>query len=267
MQLRDRHRSMRRLVALALLGVFALLHGASPGIAQDSRIAHLSEEEIAQGERIYKAQCALCHGIDGAGGTGPSLQRPVLTRARDDAALFSIVQRGVPGRMPGSWLSENETWRVAGYVQALGKVETGDITGDVRRGEQVYKAKGCAGCHIISGEGGSLGPDLTTIGDTRGPHHLRASLVEPGAALPEGLLLITAVTTDGGKIRGLRVNEDVFTIQLRDAANRFHSLRKTNLRELRREFGKTLMPSYQDSLAPRELDDLIAYLASLRRGE
>jgi len=75
------------------------------------------------------------------------------------------------------------------------------------------------------------------------------------------------VTTDGGKIRGLRVNEDVFTIQLRDAANRFHSLRKTNLRELRREFGKTLMPSYQDSLAPRELDDLIAYLASLRRGE
>lgn len=250
-----------------LVVVLAFGSGAARATAQDDPIAGLTKAEIAQGERIYKAQCALCHGIDGAGGTGPSLQRPVLMRARDDAALFSIVRRGIPGRMPGGWLSEGETWRVAGYVRALGKVEGGEITGDPSRGQQIYEAQGCAGCHIVSGEGGSLGPDLTTIGDTRGPHHLRESLVEPGAALPEGLLLITAVTTDGKEIQGLRVNEDVFTIQLRDAANRFHSLRKTDLRELHREFGKTLMPNYQDSLSPQELDDLIAYLAILRRGE
>ena len=250
-----------------LVAVLALGSGAARAIAQDDPIAGLTKAEIAQGERIYKAQCALCHGIDGAGGTGPSLQRPVLTLARDDASLYSVIRRGVPGRMPGSWLSENETWQVAGYVRGLGRVEAGQIAGDASRGEQVYKAQGCASCHITSGDGGSLGPDLTTIGDTRGPHHLRESLVEPGAALPEGMLLITALTADGKEIQGLRVNEDVFTIQLRDAANRFHSLRKTNLRELRREFENTLMPSYQDSLSPRELDDLIAYLASLRRGE
>ena len=250
-----------------LAGVLALGAPSSRAVAQDDPIAGLTEAEIAQGERIYKAQCALCHGIDGAGGTGPSLQRPVLTRARDDAGLFSIIRRGVPGRMPGGWLSEGETWQVAGYVRALGKVEGGEITGDPSRGQQVYESAGCAGCHIVDGNGGSLGPELTTIGDTRGPQHLRESLVEPGAALPEGMLVITAVTADGKEIQGLRVNEDVFTIQLRDAANRFHSLRKANLRGLNREFGKTLMPSYQDSLSPRELDDLVAYLASLRRSE
>ena len=250
---------MSLLVAMLVLG-----SGAARAIAQDGPIAGLTKAEIVQGERIYKAQCALCHGIDGAGGTGPSLQRPVLTRAHDDAALFSIVRRGIPGRMPGGWLSEGETWQVAGYVRALGNVEGGEVTGDPSRGQQIYQAKGCAGCHIIGGDGGSLGPDLTTIGDTRGPHHLRASLVEPGAALPEGLLLITAVTADAKEIQGLRVNEDVFTIQVRDAANRFHSLRKTKLRELRRESGKTLMPSYE-SLSAQDLGDLTAYLASLRR--
>lgn len=266
MQLRHRHRSMRHLRTRLPAALLTLWVGLTPSIAQDNPIAHLSKEEVAQGERIYKAQCALCHGIDGAGGTGPSLQHPVLTRARDNASLYSVIRGGVPGRMPGSWLSEGETWQVAGYVRALGKVEAGEITGDVSQGQRVYEARGCAGCHIISGEGGSLGPDLTTIGDTRGPRHLRESLVEPGAALPEGSLLIAAVTADRKEIQGLRINEDVFTIQLRDASNHFHSLRKTDLREVRREFGKTLMPSYE-SLSPQELDDLIAYLASRRRGK
>ncbi len=253
-------------MATPLLLVVSLLScGAWRGIAQDDPVARLSDDDLGHGERIYKAQCALCHGIDGAGGTGPSLQRPVLPRARDNKALYEVIRDGVKGRMPGSWLSESETWQVAGYVRSLGQVGAGDLPGDESEGQRIYQANGCAGCHIISGEGGSLGPDLTTIGDRRGPRYLRESLVEPGVTLPDGLLLIAAVTEAGEEIRGLRINEDVFSIQLRDAANRFHSLRKTTLRELRREFGKTLMPSYRESLPPRELNDLIAYLASLRR--
>ena len=253
------------MTAPLLLTVSMLSCGAWRGIAQDDLISRLSDDDLGHGERIYKAQCALCHGIDGAGGTGPSLQRPVLARARDNKALYMVILQGVPGRMPGSWLSESETWQLAGYVRALGQVGADDIPGDASEGRRIYEAKGCASCHIISGEGGSLGPELTTIGDRRGPRYLRESLVEPGATLPDGLLLIAAVTEGGKEIRGLRINEDVFSIQLRDAANRLHSLRKTTLRELRREFGKTLMPSYQESLSPQELDDLIAYLASLRR--
>ena len=74
-----------------------------------------------------------------------------------------------------------------------------------------------------------------------------------------------AVTTrDGGTARGLRINEDTFTIQLRDSANHFLSFRKSDLTSLKKEFHESLMPSYQSKFSASELDDLIAYLASLR---
>ena len=69
---------------------------------------------------------------------------------------------------------------------------------------------------------------------------------------------------DGRELRGVRVNEDTFSIQLRDATNRLHSLWKHQLRLLDKQWGRSPMPSYKESLAPAELDDLVAYLATLR---
>ncbi len=62
----------------------------------------------------------------------------------------------------------------------------------------------------------------------------------------------------------MRVNEDTFTIQLRDASGRFYSFRKSDLTNLKKQPNVSLMPSYDSKLTPAELDDLIAYLASLR---
>ncbi|MBI3263313.1 MAG: hypothetical protein HYZ58_09185 [Acidobacteria bacterium] len=76
-------------------------------------------------------------------------------------------------------------------------------------------------------------------------------------------LPVRVVTTDGREVRGMRVNEDSFTIQVRDARNRYHSFRKGDLRRLEKEFGTSLMPSYKDRLAGSDADDLVAFLASL----
>ena len=92
---------MRRMTARLLLIVSMLSCGAWRGIAQDDPVARLSDDDLGHGERIYKAQCALCHGIDGAGGTGPSLQRPVLPRARDNKALYEVIRDGVEGAHAG----------------------------------------------------------------------------------------------------------------------------------------------------------------------
>jgi putative heme-binding domain-containing protein len=89
-------------------------------------------------------------------------------------------------------------------------------------------------------------------------------LLNPNATLPDGFLLVTVTTADGQRVRGLRVNEDSFSIQLRDVSQQFHSLRKAELKEIKKEFGVSPMPSYQDVFTATELDDLIAYLASLR---
>jgi hypothetical protein len=76
-------------------------------------------------------------------------------------------------------------------------------------------------------------------------------------------LPVRVVTRDGKEIRGARVNEDTFTIQLRDSDNELHSFRKADLRQLEKEFGKSVMPSFKDRLSAADVTDLVAYLSSL----
>ena len=62
---------------------------------------------------------------------------------------------------------------------------------------------------------------------------------------------------------GIRVNEDTFTIVLRDVGGHFYSFDKTNLKTIEREPGKTVMPSY-GNLSATDMDNLVAYLSSLK---
>jgi putative heme-binding domain-containing protein len=246
--------------------LFALFFAAAIAAARPGQdpIAALTADDLAQGKRLYVGQCALCHGIEGVGGRGPALNQPALRRAKDHQALYSVIRNGVAGtEMPAAWyMTDREAWRVVGYIRSLNRVEGAKPTGDAGRGRELYRAKGCAVCHIIRGEGGASGPELTEIGARRSAAYLREALIDPAASAPEGFLVVSVVTRAGRNIRGARVNEDSFTIQLRDDENRFHSFRKNELRSLKKEFGVSTMPSYK-TLAATELDDLIAYLASL----
>ncbi len=246
----------------------ALLCLAWPGVLlaqQGERIAALSDADLALGEEVFQAECARCHGMGGGGGEGPSLQRATLRHAPTDDDLFEVIQLGIQGAgMPGNWrLTDEEIWQVAGYVRrSLGVVEPEPLPGDPERGREIYDTQGCEACHVVAGIGRSFGPELTLIGVQRGLSHLRQSLVDPGAEVSERYLFVRA-RADGKRIEGLRLNEDAFTIQLRDAQNRLHTLEKSELAELRKLPGRSLMQSYR-ALEPDELDDLVSYLGSLK---
>lgn len=219
----------------------------------------------AWGKRLFGSQCALCHGQDGTGGRGPNLHRPKLSHAPDDAALHKVISEGIEPEMPGAWqLSEREVASVAAYVKTLGSVAVEPVPGDPARGERVYRTKGCGACHMVRGEGSGFGPELTEIGAKRSAAFLRESITTPEASVPEDFLLVELVTTAGAIIRGLRLNEDTFSIQVKDASDEFHSFRKTELQEVRKLRGKSPMPAYDRSLTPEELTDLVAFLAGLR---
>src|SRR5262249_8596488 len=128
----------------------------------------------------------------------------------------------------------------------------------------VYQKSGCASCHAVDGQGGGLGPDLSAIGATRGPEHLRQSLVEPAAAHQPGYLVARAVDADGKTVRGILVNEDVFWILLRDLSGTVPAVARTDKTHLEGEPAATLMPSYASRLSATELDDVVAYLSTLR---
>lgn len=216
------------------------------------------------GERLYQAQCAYCHGPRGEGGRGATLARSRLRHAPDDAALHRVISRGIPDTgMPGNSMSAREVEHVAGYVKSLGRVAQPPLPGDPQRGQQIYSGKGgCSECHTIAGRGGPLGPDLTDIGARRSAAHLRASLTDPEADLPDGFLQLRLVTRAGHRLTGVRIDEDTFSIRIRDLSGAVLSFWKSELAELHRDRGKSPMPGYRGPAL--ELDDLVAYLASLQ---
>ena len=231
---------------------------------------------VGDGKQLFGALCENCHGVNGTGDEAPALNRPTLTYATDDAALRRIIGDGLPERgMPRvRRMTDDEIAVLATYVRSLGRTPPVKVAGNAEKGRAVYQRLACATCHVINGQGGVLGPELTKIGERRAPNFLRQSVLEPGSVLSKGVLGIlmngfteylpvSVIERNGREVRGIRINEDSFTIQMRDADGRFYSFRKLDVERVDKQAGRSLMPSYKDRLNAGDTDDLVAYLYSL----
>ena len=235
-------------------------------VAQNRPAPLAPPTDVAAGKQVFDSQCAWCHGTDGEGGTGPSL-RGKLRNATDHNSIVNIVMNGMPGTEMPSFrlpLTERSARQVASYVQSLSRAAARPVSGNAQRGAALYQSTGCASCHVVRGQGGILGPELTAIGARRGGLYLREALVKPEATRPPGYIVVRATQSSGPEIRGIRVNEDVFWIHIRDSAGTVHTLEKSTLSKVERQLEATLMPSYATRMSAAELDDLVAYLATLR---
>jgi cytochrome c oxidase cbb3-type subunit 3 len=254
---------------LILLAGLALACRLLP--AQESELVQpkATPEDRAEGQRIFGTQCSFCHGPKGEGGQGAVLAVPRLSHAPDDVSLFRVIRDGIPGtKMPANALTPTQLWQVVAFVRSLGHIEGSKSNGDPANGRQIYATKGgCARCHTIGGRGGGIGPDLSDIGTRQNAAQVRTSLLDPDASVPLDFLQVRVVTKDGHSLTGVRVNEDAFSIQVRDLSNQFHSYWKSELTEIAKEPKRSLMPSFRNTLTPAELDDLIAYLESLQGGK
>ena len=66
------------------------------------------------------------------------------------------------------------------------------------------------------------------------------------------------------EVEGLRVNEDAFTVQVRDVSGTIHSFRKDELTQYEKVFAHSLMLEYSAALSDEDMDDLVSYMMSLR---
>jgi putative heme-binding domain-containing protein len=225
--------------------------------------------DAAAGKSIYERYCSPCHGIGGGGGKGPRLNRARLPHAQDDNELRAVITNGIPPGMPDAWyLTNEEIANVAAHIRTLGKTPQEKVPGDSKRGAAVYARSGCAGCHIYAGKGVGFGPELTDVGDRRNATYIQKAIRNPSSALPEGFLMVTVVTNAaqgaGQKIQGIRLNEDTFTIQIKDAGGHIYSFRKSDLKDLQKETGQTPMPAFEKVLQAEDLQDLVAFLVDSR---
>ena len=256
----------------ALFGVGPLTaQGRNPNqrIVSDRPIADKnpfsSPDDVAAGHRVFLGRCAICHGQNGEGGVGVNLTTGQYRKGGSDSQLFRTIQNGIPGsEMPGTRQVDAEIWRLVAYVKSLGAAGAREkARGDARAGRTVYEAKGCSQCHVVGQEGGILGPELSEIGFRRSLAYLRDSVVNPDADIPIKYLAVAVVTSGGERISGTRINEDDYSIQIRDMRGNLRSYMKTSVSEIQHP-KQSLMPSYKTALSATELDDLVAYLSFLR---
>ncbi len=248
-----------------------LVVGWASNVAAQETINPFTElEDVAAGENLFRVHCGRCHARDGSGGRGPDLTTGRIL-ARGDVGLFEVVAEGIPGtEMPPlhRTRSDKAVWQLVAYLRALNQApEDASLSGDPSAGAALYRGKGaCDSCHMLEGTGGRLGPDLTRVGERRAPGALRADLLQPQEEVQPRWWSMRVAHEDGTRVEGLRMNEDTYSVRIMDRDENLWSFAKRDLRESERIEAST-MPSYEGELTPGEVDDLVAYLYSLRRTE
>jgi putative heme-binding domain-containing protein len=223
-------------------------------------------QAISNGAAMFRNRCAGCHGPDARGYLGPDLTGFWAAGGVDDR-MFQIVRRGVEGtEMPpadAQRVPDRDIWQMLAYVRTLGAVPSAPPTGDAENGERIFRAN-CSSCHVVNGRGGQLGPDLSRIGSARPRAGLLGKLRGKSTVIRPGYEPVTLVMRDGQRIRGVRKNEDEFSIQIMDMREQLQGYLKANLTELTSDT-QSLMPVYgPDRLSDRDADDLLRYLTTLR---
>lgn len=157
---------------------------------------------------------------------------------------------------PVKELAADRQQMMAKYRQLLTPKALADA--DPRRGRAVFK-KTCANCHLLYGEGGKIGPDLT--GSNRANlDYILLNSIDPSYDVPEGYRMHQIVTTEGRLINGVLAEEDDVRVVLKTVEQPRVVIAKTDIED-RRVSDKSMMPERQfDALKPQEVIDLIRYL-------
>ena len=247
--------------------VFALAAHLAAQNAPQNQQAPSDHFVIETGARLYAGQCSACHGVNGDQINGVDLRagRFLTVRTDEDFARLLATGRPAAGMPSFAVLHTDEARAIIAYIRSGFDASTDGVTiGDARRGAALFEGKGgCTSCHRVNGRGAYTATDLSEIGTVRTPASLQRALVDPARAMIPANRAVRAVTRDGRTIRGRRLNEDAYTIQLIDEQSRLMSLVKADLRSVE-IVAASSMPSYETTLTADERADVIAYLLSLK---
>lgn len=227
-----------------------------------------SLEVVSKGHELYNKSCTACHGRDGTQGD----RAPALGAARryfrlSEAAIFDAIKNGIPGSaMPASGLADQDIWSIVAFIRNIRSTASdNDVPGNAQNGMEIYQGKGkCASCHMIRGQGGLLGPDLSSVGAQLTLAQIRDALTKP-VSPQEGYVPVKVITRSGEVIVGVAKNEDAFSVDVLDVDGKLHLFTKDEIQKVTHE-PESLMPHDLDkTLTPSEFQDLIAMLSRQAR--
>lgn len=230
----------------------------------EKKLSLRTPEAVAAGEKLFTSACSGCHGRRGEGGRGPKLNEGDMIRGASDERLFTSIKNGVKGTsMPPFDLPDLQIRQLLGFIRGF-SAPASDVVlpGDARAGETIYFGKGdCASCHTVRGRGGYRGPDLSTAGGTRTAMQLRKALVKPELLVSGEYRGVRATLRSGQTIEGVIRNASNYAVEIQTADGAIRPVAAEDVKAIEYRKGP-LMPEYASRLSAKEIDDVIAFLAT-----
>ena len=136
---------------------------------------------------------------------------------------------------------------------------------DASRGRAIFQ-KTCAACHVLYGEGGKVGPELTGANRANLDYILLNS-VYPSLDVPHAYRTVSVLTVDGRIVNGVLAEEDGTKIVLRTPEQPRVVIAKEDI-DFRKISPQSMMPDGQlDAMKPQEVIDLVKYLRTTEQVE
>jgi putative membrane-bound dehydrogenase-like protein len=132
------------------------------------------------------------------------------------------------------------------------------LKGDPVAGKAVFK-NACAKCHVHSGEGERIGPDLTGM-SVHTKEHLLTDILDPSRSVEGNYRTYTVTTTNGLVLVGMLASESKTAVELFDAEGKKQTVLRDDIDALVAST-KSLMPDgFEKLLSKKEITDLLEFL-------
>lgn len=149
-------------------------------------------------------------------------------------------------------------------VEEADSVVQGNLTGrNFEQGKMMFDATRCSSCHLMRGEGGSIGPDLTQLGTRFSTKDMLEAIIDPNKAVSDQYAATVFTMKDGSSILGRLTNEDentYFISQNPFAPEVIREIPKKDVLNTKYSYISVMYPGLINRLNEDELRDLIAYL-------
>ena len=141
------------------------------------------------------------------------------------------------------------------------------VQGDVQRGEAVFRRSEmqCLTCHAVKGQGGKVGPELSSLGGGARVSDILESILDPSARIKDGFQTSHVFTSSGQMVSGILQQQTPDYVMIRAANDQLRKLPSDDIDEITSSQLSVMPTGLVDQLSPAELIDLLRYLSSLGR--
>ncbi|MCA9150798.1 MAG: c-type cytochrome, partial [Planctomycetales bacterium] len=130
--------------------------------------------------------------------------------------------------------------------------------GDAAAGKLVF-TKTCAKCHMHSGEGNRIGPDLTGMA-VHPKHELLTHILDPNRSVESNFRTYTVVTESGQVLVGMLASESKTAVELFNAEGEKKTVLRQDIDELIASRQSLMPEGFEKQLNETQLRDLLEFL-------